>query len=285
MSAGSNGPRPQDDERLPLREHEIESSAGKALEAAIRIAKIGVFLTVCAGRPARYQRTRYEVARMAARARVHERSELAVLRRLLRPGHVTLDVGANYGVYTRAMSELVGPSGEVHAFEPQKDVIEVLRSELATTSGVHLINAGVSDAPGWATVRVPKILGIAPEPARASIQSAQPADVASSAGTVQLVTLDDYCAGFERLDFVKVDAEGHDAAVLRGARTTLRRFRPIVQVEAMEVDDAVRCGWSTFGYRPYVVLGGMLVEYDLAVAHARRRYNVYLLPPGRTAVG
>ena len=285
MHTRNHGPRSSDDERLPLHEHEIESSTGKAVEAAIRTAKIGVFLTICTGRPARYQRTRYLIAQMAARLRIHERSELAVLRRLLRPGHVALDVGANYGVYTRAMSELVGPSGEVHAFEPQKDVIEVLRSALEATPGVHLVNAAVSDAPGWATVRVPKILGIAPEPARASIQSVPTPNGPPSAGTVQLVTLDDYCAGFERLDFVKVDAEGHDAAVLRGARRTLSRYRPIVQVEAMEVDDAVRRGWSTFGFRPYVVVHGALVEYDLAAAHVRRRYNVYLLPPGRTPAG
>ena len=78
--------------------------------------------------------------------------------RVITPGCVFADVGANFGYYTLLGARLVGSGGKVLAFEPQPAVAELLRESLSINSmaNVEVIEAALSNQPGRATLHVPK---------------------------------------------------------------------------------------------------------------------------------
>lgn len=145
-------------------------------------------------------------------------SELAWIRReLLRPGDIVADCGANIGFTSAFFAHCVGPTGHVHAFEPlPRNAAAVRRSvELNELANVTVVNAAVGSARG--TVRLATGFGNAV------------IDAASGTLDVPVLTLDEHFAD-TRPDFLKIDVEGYELEVLRGARAILAR-RPKVALE------------------------------------------------------
>jgi FkbM family methyltransferase len=141
----------------------------------------------------------------------------------LRPGGCAIDVGANVAHYTRAFAEAVGPSGRVLAFEPIPQTFELLAGNCRELRNVTLINAAASDAFGFLRMDVPKWEGQAQDNFyRASI-------TASGAYQVMAMTLDSLA--LPSVDLIKIDAEGHELSVLKGAEALIRRCRPVLIVE------------------------------------------------------
>ncbi len=134
-------------------------------------------------------------------------------------GAVTADVGANFGPYTYALARR---SSRVHAFEPNPVCATALRSWRAPNVLVHQV--ALSDRSGTATLTIP-LDGSVERPTQASIAAT------GDGRTVEVATatLDDF--GLDRLDFVKIDVEGHERAVIDGADATLRRCRPLILIE------------------------------------------------------
>ena len=160
-------------------------------------------------------------------------SEVDAFRRFLAPGDVALDIGANIGVHTLALAEIVGPSGAVIAFEPQRYVFQGLCANVALNSltNVHCVNAAVGDVAARLHFadpdpRVPNNFGGAGLDALAAAPHALP--------VAQLV-LDDYLAGW-RPRLIKVDVEGMEAAVLRGGQRLIDAARPVLYVENDRAD-------------------------------------------------
>jgi len=181
----------------------------------------------------RYLAFRARMAAVATAVGAYERDTIKAVRRLVGPGDVTIDVGANFGSYTSTLAGLVGSAGEVHAFEPQEAIFGLLQSRFSATPHVHLVQAALAEKAGTAHFVVPTIAGDVPEPALGSLDL----DGSGSGAVVEVtvLTIDEFCASFQRLRFVKVDAEGGDLDVLRGGRETLRRLRPILQIECNDV--------------------------------------------------
>ena len=148
---------------------------------------------------------------------------VAAIRRTLRPGGVAVDVGAHSGFMTLHMAHQVGPTGRVLAFEPTSWAYERLTTNVEL-NGFHQVTArraGLSDAPAvTASTLVPTSYPLVGE--RPHVLD-----------SLVIETLDAVCTseGLERLDFVKCDTDGWEAHVMRGARETLRRFRPVVLFE------------------------------------------------------
>lgn len=160
-------------------------------------------------------------------------SEVSVFRHFVTAGDVALDIGANIGTHTLALARLVGPQGLVFAFEPQRIVFQTLCANMALNSldNVHCINAVVGESSG--TLRLSD-----PDPHVANnfggVQVAMISG-APEAAPVERVVLDDFL-NTGRLKLIKIDVEGMEAEVLRGARRTLARFKPILYVENDTVD-------------------------------------------------
>ena len=159
-----------------------------------------------------------------------ERAEMGALVGAIQPGDVAADVGANKGSFLPSLSWAAGP-GKVVAFEPQPALAEYLRRacRAARLTNVVVENTGVSDRSGTLTLRVPGADGVSPgasfEPAVAALSPGR--DIA-----VPVVTLDEYFRNeARRIAAIKVDVEGHELAVLRGAEAVLDRHAPIVVFE------------------------------------------------------
>jgi FkbM family methyltransferase len=149
-------------------------------------------------------------------------------RRLICPGDTVFDIGAHVGRHTRTFSEIVGPRGNVWAFEPLPLQFSTLEA-LNLGPQVKLFNAAVSDQPGRSCFvharGTPSESGL-----RQRIFNAP--DLADPETIdVDVVRIDDFIQQIPSLQFAKIDVEGGEIGCLRGAVETLRRWRPFVAVE------------------------------------------------------
>lgn len=151
--------------------------------------------------------------------------ELSYLDRIVPEGAVTVDVGANCGLYTRKLARL---SRQVYAFEPSHQMADLLRRTSASNVSVHEI--ALSDQTGNAELFIPQdghemVYGLA---------SLEPAVGASSKAVASVNVPTARLDTIVRQDvaFVKIDVEGHELNVLRGAVELLEHSQPIFLVEA-----------------------------------------------------
>jgi FkbM family methyltransferase len=167
-------------------------------------------------------------------------NEVAAVHRLIRPGAVCLDVGAAYGLYTWLLADLAGPTGHVHAFEPQPGLAAFLRISrwALRASNVTVHQLGIDDTPGLGWLARPS-RGLLPVPGRAFL-GREAGGLGSNrefgrhhAIVTPLTSLDAFVADQSpaRLDFVKADIEGAEGRLLSGATHTLRTLRPILLLE------------------------------------------------------
>ncbi len=172
-----------------------------------------------------------------------ETGTTTLLRRLLRPDDVTIDVGANIGWYTTLFARHC-PDGHCHAFEPDARVFAQLRANCALNGhgpGLTLNNAGLSDAAGTATIY--RFAGV-PH----GHSSLSPAVGANGDGTpCQVTTLDQYQQdhALQRIDLIKVDVEGAELMVLHGSQRVLSSPKPPMWLLEVNFDTS-----RAFGYRP-----------------------------------
>jgi FkbM family methyltransferase len=148
-----------------------------------------------------------------------------LLRQLCRPNAVMIDVGANIGTHTLTFARAVRPGGFVIAYEPQRIVFQALCANLAVNSiaNVDARCAAVGAAAGWA--QIPDL-----DPNQPNNFGGVAVDPAGSR-RVPLVRLDDDLPFLDRLRLIKIDVEGMELDVLRGAEGLIRRFMPFLYVE------------------------------------------------------
>lgn len=161
---------------------------------------------------------------------VYEPLSSMVFASLLGDGDTAIDVGAQYGDYALLASARVGPHGVVHAFEPQESVRAVLEENVRMNglTHVHLHGHAVADFEGEADLDLMERV----ETGSASLVPTGTRPPARSS-RVRVRRLDDVIGEIEaaRVTAIKVDVEGAEAAVLRGAEELLRTARPGVMFE------------------------------------------------------
>ncbi|MGH8963436.1 MAG: FkbM family methyltransferase [Jatrophihabitantaceae bacterium] len=142
---------------------------------------------------------------------------LAMLR-VLKPGMVAVDVGANYGYYTILMARCVGRTGKVVSFEPNPELVALMRKSLFL-SGIRKIHE-IHEEAEYSTTGEKVRFGI---PRQERWMNAQVvADEQPFEGTVidvPTVRLDDVLP--EKVDFIKIDAEGGEREIWRGMSKTI----------------------------------------------------------------
>jgi FkbM family methyltransferase len=152
--------------------------------------------------------------------------ELSFLKNIVRREDVTVDVGANFGLYTRVLARL---SSKVHAFEPSWAMADILQRTTGANVIVHAM--ALSDRDGDAELRTPR-RGARLIHSLATLEAGEVIGPDTIATKVQCARLD--AIVHDRVSFVKVDVEGHELNVLHGARALIERSHPIFLVEAEE---------------------------------------------------
>jgi FkbM family methyltransferase len=149
------------------------------------------------------------------------------------PEGLFLDIGANTGLYA-LLAKALRPSVEVHAFEPSPDIVKLLKSNVALNSGcenVTVVEEAVSDELGVAKLFIPT-----PEHGLVETSASLSSVFKQEHGEIQevkTVTLDDYCRERGAVTLMKVDVEGVEDRVLKGAKALLRRDQPLIFCEVL----------------------------------------------------
>jgi FkbM family methyltransferase len=169
------------------------------------------------------------------RAQAHDPG-FRLVERFVGEGQTVVDVGAGIGLYTSKLAELVGPSGRVHAFEPNPERRRALEALAETHSAIEFHAVALSDHEGEEVLQVPVHRGESiPACGRLSPPPTAADGVSWDRRTVMVTTLDRELGDESfRVGFVKCDVEGHELAVLRGAERTLRKARPALLIEIEE---------------------------------------------------
>jgi FkbM family methyltransferase len=151
----------------------------------------------------------------------YEQFKTEAIVEVLKPGDAVVDVGAHVGYYTALASKLVGPTGTVIAFEPRPLNLRFLRQHVEANrlDNVRVVEAGVGDRRGPAAFD-----------SRTGTGTGHLADDGDL--IVDAVRLDDLYRDREipRANFLKIDVEGGELGVLRGALELVRAERPVILV-------------------------------------------------------
>jgi FkbM family methyltransferase len=205
---------------------------------------------------------------MLERQQESDQPEFIVIRELVRPGDVVVDVGANIGLFTYFLSRLVSDGGVVHGIEPVPVTYDILVSNVRGIGlrNVHLWNVAASDheGPGW--MEVPTYPGRSRRNfyRAAVVPDGRPTQ--SLAYRVRLTCLDTLSGVGDRpASFVKIDVEGHELAVIAGAMGLITASRPALLIEVTgDMDNATSSAAELsarlrgHGYEPYWIDGRRL---------------------------
>lgn len=218
--------------------------------------------------------------RQAVAAGEYEKEDMDLMRRIVRPGDTVVDIGAHEGFFTLLFAGLVGERGRVFSFEPNPENLRYLRRNVKLNRGkcvrIYPVAAGSGRGNGilhlnegqgaWGSFT--DFWGDTTRERRVAVETLDHA-LGSMGG---------------RIDFIKVDTEGHDFEVLKGAAGLLKRYHPGLCVEvslsfwsvmSASLDDMLNF-LKDMGYKLYVCINGRLQPY---LWPHERVFNLYAFLP------
>ena len=161
----------------------------------------------------------------------YERDEIRFVRRLLKPGDSAIDVGGHIGFFTMQMAAAVGPDGRIYAFEPLDSNANLLERSIAENGfgdRVRFQRAAVGAAPGTATLTFP--VETLNSGGAYLLRNGSAPLAGNQKKDVPLVALD--ALELRRpVRFIKMDVEGAEPQVLRGAARILKEDTPVILSE------------------------------------------------------
>ena len=182
--------------------------------------------------------------------------ELFFLTKIVKPGFVCLDIGANLGYYSVALSRLTGPQGKVLAVEPIPMFQNIWKDNVRLSGYANLTLLPYALGGENTTVQMgtPERNGLLHH-GMTKIAASNTQEHYARTYDVPMRVPDELFADLARLDFVKCDVEGFEHEVFRNMQRTLRRFRPLIQTELNGLENRrnVVALLEKLGYKPFVL--------------------------------
>lgn len=150
--------------------------------------------------------------------------ECDVFRQIVQPGTLVLDLGANIGAHTVVLSKIVGETGRVLAFEPQRIVFQNLCANVAINSLTNVYCRQQAVGQHHGQLVVPLL-----DYSRENNFGGLALGGYSHGESVEVITIDELA--LEACHFIKLDIEGMEREAILGAEQTIRRFKPVIYVE------------------------------------------------------
>ena len=169
-----------------------------------------------------------------------------IIPKFCKSGSIVMDIGANVGEWTLNMAKMVGDTGRVFSIEPNPSMAQALKKTVAINnlSQVSIFQGAMSNQTGHLDLTIPYTQDgqALPFGSQMGNEYTPPSkDVAVSWGAmattktikIQTTSIDSYISdkGIPKLDFIKVDVEGHEKYVIEGGIQTLRTFKPALFLE------------------------------------------------------
>ena len=160
-----------------------------------------------------------------------EQNTFKIIKNLLPVDGIFVDIGANIGIYSCIMANHLGAKGSVIAFEPMPENLEQLMSNIALNQlkNIEVNELALSNRQEDFNLYVPLAHQ---QGATGCTQVWNPGDWVS-VGSTNATTLD-IAFQKQRLDFIKIDTQGHEFEILQGAKSTIERFQPLILCEVFE---------------------------------------------------
>ena len=196
----------------------------------------------------------------------HEFNEMRFLNAFLKKDMVFIDVGANQGEFSLFVSKRL-TEGFVLAFEPMSLFFDRLLSNVRFNglSNIKCLKVGLADH----VADVPIYYNATNPLNHEGLASLYPINVNDvNMEVITITTMDEAVANesLSRVDFIKIDVEGSEWPVLKGAQSVLRKFKPALMVE-LNMETSMKAGYKVedmvswlrgFGYVPYQLIKGRL---------------------------
>lgn len=211
-----------------------------------------------------------------------EVKEINFIRRTLRPGDIVLDIGANGGIYSIIASKCVGSTGHVYAFEPSSREVELLQRNIEQNSlkNVTIIERAVGDNTTDVRFAIAKDGGL-----NALVDNKRPDQKIEKWEYVPMISIDEFMNEFslDHIDFIKVDVEGAEHLVFKGAKKLLKSRKAItILFEASNVN-AVNYGYTVNDLFKQLLEWGLELYYldkngglqPISDIHASFGYQIY----------
>ena len=141
--------------------------------------------------------------------RRQDKQDIALMRQHIKKGDIVLDIGANIGFYTKILSELVGETGKVYAFEPDKKNFSYLQHNAGHLKNVTLINKAVSEKTGTITLYQSDLLNVD--------HKTYATEGYTSKTEIECVAIDDFIPN-HNVDFIKIDIQGFEYFAFKGMK-------------------------------------------------------------------
>lgn len=159
--------------------------------------------------------------------------EIKLMMEILQPGDVAVDVGSHKGAYIYWMQKAVTKEGKVFSFEPQIELFRYLKKiiEIFNYSQVEVYHNAVSD---FQEIR--KLYSPSERVSTGATLVENLFEENDAVSQIESITLDNFFSESGREiqlpNFIKIDVEGHELEVLKGASAVLQKARPVIQFEA-----------------------------------------------------
>jgi len=161
-----------------------------------------------------------------------ERKHTEHFKKLIKPGDIVIDVGANIGYYTLMAAARVGKRGHVYAFEPASHTFKILQKNIQINgfTNVSLYNLAISNEEGYVELYLSDSINTG------ATSITVPELFSGKVEKVRCITIDNFLnkENIKKVDLIKIDVEGAEPKVLRGMNKLLSEQNPKILIEINE---------------------------------------------------